>query len=291
VSNQIAAVVTPVLNGARWIEETMRSVLNQSAVRSGRVRLRYVVMDGGSTDGTVDIVRAVGADLVELVSEKDSGMYGALAKGFKKVAAGSDVCAYLNAGDLWHQDALDVVLEAFEIAGVDWLSGYRVAYNKAGQIVHLRLPFRYRNRLVAAGRYGASLPAIQQESTFWRGSLMQVVDLDRLASFQLAGDYYLWRSFSDRATLHTIAAVLGGFRLHGGHLSDARSAYAAEVSEMTNRARVADKFFEYFDRIAWRAPDDVKKALGRGQMLRYDLGTGAWVKGKARRLPAHHAPA
>jgi glycosyltransferase involved in cell wall biosynthesis len=289
VSEPIAAVVTPVRNGARWIEQTIRSVLEQTAVRSGRVSLRYIVMDGGSTDGTQDIVREVGGDAVELVSERDAGMYAALAKGFRRVANDSDVCAYLNAGDLWHTGALDVVLDVMQLADVEWVSGYRVAYNAAGQIVHVTLPAAYRPRLIATGAYGRSLPSIQQESTFWRGSLLKAVDLDRLRKFRLAGDYYLWRCFSERATLYTVAALLGGFRMHGSHLSAARASYAAEVQAMTRRPTAYDRAICSLDRPVWVAPDAVKKALGRSQILRYDVKKQCWTKGGAHRLATHHS--
>ena len=283
----VAAVVTPVRNGAAWIEQTMRSVLDQTAVCSGRARLRYIVMDGGSTDGTQDIVRAVGGNAVELVSERDAGMYAALAKGFRQVAGDSDVCAYVNAGDLWHLGALDVVLDVLQLPGVDWVSGYRVAYNAAAQIVHVTLPSTYRARLIATGAYGTTLPSIQQESTFWRSSLLESVDLDHLADFRLAGDYYLWRCFAERTTLYTVAALLGGFRMHGGHLSGARATYAAEVRSMTRRPGFSDRVIGCLDRPIWVAPDGVKKALGRHQILRYDVAKDSWTKGGTRRLPTH----
>lgn len=283
----VAAVVTPVRNGAAWIEQTMRSVLDQTAVRSGRVSLRYIVMDGGSTDGTPEIVRAVGGDAVQLISEQDAGMYAALAKGLRQVAEGSDICAYLNAGDLWQPGALDVVLDVFELPGVDWVSGYRVAYNAAAQIVHVALPSTYRARLIATGAYGTALPSIQQESTFWQSWLLEAVDLDLLASFRLAGDYYLWRCFAERTPLYTVAALLGGFRMHGEHLSGARARYAAEVSSMTRRPGFGDRVVGALDRPVWVAPDSVKKAIGRRQMLRYDVRNESWTKGGTRRLPTH----
>jgi len=244
-------------------------------------------MDGGSTDGTPDLVRAIGGDAVELVSERDAGMYSALAKGFRRVSDGSDICAYLNAGDLWHAGALDVVLDVFQLPGVDWVSGYRVAYNAAAQVVHVALPSTYRARLIATGAYGTSLPSIQQESTFWRSSLLETVDLDHLADFRLAGDYYLWRCFAERTTLYTVAALLGGFRMHGGHLSGARAHYAAEVRSMTRRPGIYDRAIGSLDRPIWVAPDGVKKALGRGRILRYNVQKECWTKGGTRRLPTH----
>jgi glycosyltransferase involved in cell wall biosynthesis len=272
----VVGIVTPVFNGEAWIQETVSSVLDQSAFRSGRVDLRYVVVDGGSTDDTVAKVRAISDERVRVVSEKDTGMYDALAKGFRLVSGGSTVCAYLNAGDLWHKNALDIVLDVMAIPGVHWVCGYHVAFNKRGDIIYLRLPFRFRTRLIETGSYLDNLPPIQQESTFWRTSLLESVDLDRLAQFQLAGDYYLWHCFSQTTKLRTISSFLGGFRVHGGHLSDARQQYRAEVDKIIRRPSIVDRAIRSLDRIIWRLPDPAKKFLSGGQILRYDLVDERW---------------
>jgi glycosyltransferase involved in cell wall biosynthesis len=276
MNKPIAAVVTPVFNGGEWIQDTVLSILDQSAVRSGRVDLRYVVMDGGSTDDTIAKVDEISDQRVTVVSATDNGMYDALAKGFRLVAEGSTVCAYLNAGDLWHEKALDIVLDVMAIPGVHWVCGYQVAYNKRGDIIHLRLPFRFRSRLIQTGSYLDFLPPIQQESTFWRTSLLESVDLNRLAEFRLAGDYYLWHCFSRVALLRTINSVLGGFRLHGGHLSDARQQYRAELATIIRRPSLVDRATRSLDRVIWRLPDRAKKGLSGGQILRYDLADERW---------------
>ena len=99
----LVSVITPCFNAEKYIAETIESVLANTAFRSGAARLEYLVFDGGSTDRTCEIVRGLIAQVdlpgvrLELVSEKDGGMYEALAKGMRR-ATGS-IFAYLNAGE------------------------------------------------------------------------------------------------------------------------------------------------------------------------------------------------
>ena len=65
-------IVTPCLNAERLIGETMKSVIEQSALESGRVRLEYWIVDGGSTDRTVEIARSHASEAVHVISEPES---------------------------------------------------------------------------------------------------------------------------------------------------------------------------------------------------------------------------
>jgi glycosyltransferase involved in cell wall biosynthesis len=270
------AVVSPVFNGARWIGRTIESVLNQTALVSGRADIDYVIVDGGSTDESVGEVLRVAGDHVRLVSEPDRGMYDALAKGWRLNSGSATVCAYLNAGDIWHESALDVVLDVFESTPASWVCGYHVIYNREAQITSARLPFRYRKSLIQAGFYGTWLPHVQQESTFWSGDLMERVDLDDLRRFRLAGDYFLWMSFAEAAELYVVGAILGGFRTHGGHLSSALPEYREEVRSLCRSPKPTECMRALADMGLWHAPDRVKKRFNRRQLLRYDHEYNDW---------------
>jgi FkbM family methyltransferase len=104
-------IVTPCFNAGKYIHETIESVLNQRAVLSGRVGLEFIICDGKSSDNTVAIAQSFNHPAVTIVSEKDQGMYEALAKGL--VRATGDICAYLNAGDVYAPAAFDAVLDIF----------------------------------------------------------------------------------------------------------------------------------------------------------------------------------
>jgi glycosyltransferase involved in cell wall biosynthesis len=268
-------VVTPVRNAAGHLRQTAHSVLRQTAVSSGRADLEYIIVDGDSDDGTADVARCF--DRARVISGPDAGMYDALRKGFSARRSEPTVCAYLNAGDLWHETALDLVLDVFEQReDVAWVTGYRSAITPEGYFISIAQPFAYSSDLILSGSYGRALPSIQQESTFWRGGLLAHVDMDRLADFRLAGDYYLWTTFARETHLYVLSALLGGFRMHGGHLSAARTAYDVERAEATGGRR-ASRHRELLHQVMWSLPDPLKKAFGGNGVLSYCRQTGRWA--------------
>ncbi|HYO47098.1 MAG TPA: glycosyltransferase family 2 protein, partial [Gemmatimonadota bacterium] len=108
------SVVTPSLNQARFIEQTLRSVLDQKYPN-----LEYIVIDGGSTDGTVDILRRYESRLEHWISEPDLGQADAINKGF--VMATGEICSFLNSDDLYVPGALTRVAADFaEGNGREW---------------------------------------------------------------------------------------------------------------------------------------------------------------------------
>jgi glycosyltransferase involved in cell wall biosynthesis len=113
----IISVVTPSYNQARFIERTIQSVLSQE----GNFEIDYFVADGGSNDGTLDILKRH-SDRLRYVSEPDRGPTDAIAKGFR--AARGDIVAWLNSDDVYCPGALQRVKEAFEAAPqARWLCG------------------------------------------------------------------------------------------------------------------------------------------------------------------------
>src|SRR5260370_41279802 len=88
-------IVTAVRNGACYIEDTIRSVISQ-----GYPNLEYIVVDGVSADGTLDIIRKYESHLASWVSQPDKGVYDALNTGFARST--SDIMGSLNASDLLH---------------------------------------------------------------------------------------------------------------------------------------------------------------------------------------------
>jgi glycosyltransferase involved in cell wall biosynthesis len=103
------SVITPTFNSARFLEDTIRSVLMQ---RDSGVDLEYIVVDGGSTDGTTDIVRKWSGQINQSISEKDRGPADAINKGLR--LATGEALAWLNGDDLYHPEALARALETLE---------------------------------------------------------------------------------------------------------------------------------------------------------------------------------
>ena len=101
-------VVTPTLNSEKYLEQMLKSGLQQK----GNFQLQWIVVDGGSTDGTLEILKSIGDPRLQWTSEPDSGQSAAINKGLK--SASGDIVAWLNGDDLYADGALGAVAEAFE---------------------------------------------------------------------------------------------------------------------------------------------------------------------------------
>jgi glycosyltransferase involved in cell wall biosynthesis len=151
-------IITPSFNQAGFIEKTLRSVLDQ-----GYENLEYIVVDGGSTDGSVDVIRRYEDRLAWWVSEPDGGQTDALNKGLRR--ASGDVIAYINSDDHYLPGAFDVAVDALARSGALWACGVCQFADPAGRVDHLWRPQLPRN-----GRYFWILDpwGVPQPSTFWR---------------------------------------------------------------------------------------------------------------------------
>jgi glycosyltransferase involved in cell wall biosynthesis len=202
------SLVTPVYNSAKYIEQTIQSVLGQNYPD-----LEYFIIDGGSTDGTVDIIRNYEAQISGWLSEPDNGMYDALNKGFARTSG--EVMGWISATDQLHTGGLAVVGSVFrDLSEVEWITGRPTGFNDEGMTtVVLDLPhwshFRF---LAGANRY------IQQESTFWRRSLWERAGSRMDSSRRNCADFELWVRFFRYAKLYPVDALIGGFRAHGDSL-------------------------------------------------------------------------
>ena len=108
-------LVTPSFNQGQYLEQTLRSVLDQ-----GYPNLEYIVVDGGSTDDSVEITKRYADRLAWWVSEKDAGQSDALDKGFAR--ATGEVFGYINSDDVLYPGALDAVAKAYA-QGARWIVG------------------------------------------------------------------------------------------------------------------------------------------------------------------------
>ena len=205
-------VVTPSFQQGRYLEATMRSVLDQQGVR-----LDYIVQDGGSTDRTVDLLRRYAPRLKHWASEPDDGQAAAILRGCDKMEAGpDDIMAYLNSDDLLMPGAARFVAEYFaRHPEADLIYGHRVLIDEAGKEV---------GRWLAPRRSCDNLrmqDLVPQETLFWRKRIWdRVGGIDR--SFHFALDWDLLIRFSDAgARFVRLPWFLGLFRLHAHQKSQA----------------------------------------------------------------------
>jgi glycosyltransferase involved in cell wall biosynthesis len=198
------ALITPVFNSVRYIEQTIRSVLAQ-----GYPNLDYFVVDGGSTDGTLDVIRKYESQISGWISEPDNGMYDALNKGFARTSG--EIMGWISATDQLHSGGLAVLGGVFrEFPDVEWITGRPTWFNEEGMTIKvLDLQRWSRSRFLAgANRY------IQQESTFWRRSLWEQAGGYADASRRMSSDLELWARFFRHAQIYPVDALIAGFRLH-----------------------------------------------------------------------------
>lgn len=128
-NNPLVSVVTVVYNGEKYLEQTIQSVINQSY---GNVE--YIVIDGGSTDGTLDIIKKYEDQIDYWVSEKDKGIYDAMNKGIQ-VATGEFI-AFINADDWYEKNAIEHVIKAYnQKKNTDFFYGNLSYIKKNGEVV------------------------------------------------------------------------------------------------------------------------------------------------------------
>jgi glycosyltransferase involved in cell wall biosynthesis len=271
------SIVTPCLNSENGIAETIESVLKQTAILSGRAELEYLVCDGISTDSTVTLARSYGDPRLQIISEHDSGMYDALAKGLSRVTG--DIVAYINAGDYYHKCAFDIALDMAE-KGIEWFTGFQIIYTENSYVVDVTCPFIYRRAFIMKGMYdGICLPFIQQESVFWSKRLNNAIDFAKLKTFKLAGDYFLWHTFAHLSNLHIAAGYVGGFKVEQDQLSSNKDGYRSEIRNIIGNnspPTMLDWVIRYIDRKIWLLPAKVKKRFNPRGIALYDWKLNQW---------------
>ena len=213
------SIVTPSCNQGQFLEEAIQSVLTQEYPN-----LEYVVIDGGSSDSSVETIQKYENRLTYWVSEPDQGQYDAINKGFTHTTG--EIMAWLNSDDKYLPRAFSVVADIFSAyPEIEWITSvHPVSWNERGQAVAVdftggfsRQSFFKGGNFPGKGSYGRRW--IQQESTFWRRSLWERAGGRLETSLKLAADFELWARFFQQAELYGVSALLGGFRAHGNQLS------------------------------------------------------------------------
>lgn len=119
------SIITVVHNGAEFIRDCIESILTQTYTN-----IEYIVIDGNSTDGTVDIVNSYGTKIAQFLSEPDKGLYDAMNKGISR--ATGDVIGFLNADDFYrHRRVIENMVSTFEKTGSDAVYGDMVYVDRA----------------------------------------------------------------------------------------------------------------------------------------------------------------
>jgi glycosyltransferase involved in cell wall biosynthesis len=219
----LVSVITPSFNQARYLEQTMRSVLEQDYPH-----IEYIVIDGASMDGSVDIIRKYKSRLAYWASEKDSGQAEAVNKGLAR--ATGEIVAWLNSDDYYLSGAVSSAVKILEEnQNVILVYGDMLAVDENGQTINLM-------------KYGqlslADLLCFQiigQPSVFFRrGALQKAGLLDTTFHFLL--DHHLWIRMAAQGKILHVSQVWSAARYH---------------AEAKNRAKAAEFGHEAFRMLEW----------------------------------------
>jgi glycosyltransferase involved in cell wall biosynthesis len=226
------SIVTPTYNQVDFLEETIISVLSQ-----GYPSLEYIIIDGGSDDGSVDVIKKYEKYLHYWVTEPDLGQYDAINKGFSHSTG--EIMAWINSDDVFGNWAFRAIGQIFSMnPKVEWVTTlFPLILDADGVLSSCFESQGYSKNSFYEGRHCGLYPHkklryIQQESTFWRRSLWEKSGACLTDRFPLAGDFELWARFFQYAKLFCAPIPLSGFRVHEGQKSQRIELYLKECANV-----------------------------------------------------------
>lgn len=225
------SILTSVLNGADFLADAVQSVQRQSWPD-----LEHLIIDAGSVDGSLDIVKTAMRDdpRIRLFERPGETLYQSIIWGLSH--SSGDMLGWLNADDLLPPWALAAVAHFVEADKQRlWVSGLPGCWDRNGILRYVRPEAQRPQSLIRQGWFHKDLLGfIQQESVFFQRSLFDALsetEKKEIANAKLAGDFMLWKRFARRAPLWTAPTALGGFRRHGANMSENRmEEYMREVA-------------------------------------------------------------
>jgi len=247
------SIVTPSYNQSRFIEETIRSVLLQEYPN-----FEYIVIDGGSTDGSVEVIKKYGENIDYWISKPDSGQADAINKGFAR--ATGDILCWLNSDDMLTKNALSYVAEAWQKHGPNIIvTGGCIEYRKNDkQNVHFpRFQKRYDVKcelpisaiLDLSNEWIQGKFFYQPEVFFPRLAYEEVGRIDDTLFYAM--DYDLWARFALNGVMVVVLEKpLAYFRFHSLQKTSNRIPMLKETISVADRYLKNDiKLIKQVDRI------------------------------------------
>ncbi len=272
------SVITPSFNQGRFLEKTIRSILDQAYPN-----LEYIIMDGGSTDESVPTIRKYESHLACWESTPDGGQYDAIQKGFDR--SSGEIMAYLNSDDLYFPWTLQVVAEIFaRFPEVEWLTtSYTSATPSDAQfpLIFNRCNRSRRRFFETRGKLLRQRHFLQQEATFWRRRLWEKAGGRLDTGLKYAGDFELWSRFYEHASPVTVHIPLAMFRIHSEQKTASLEKYISEAEKVLSRYPppfwLPALFIRFLNLIYRRAQLDANWFGARSDRVEYRINEAKWV--------------
>lgn len=268
-SNPVISLVTCSFQHGRYLEQAIRSVLDQ-----GYPALEYIVIDGGSTDQSAEVIRRYGSALAYWVSEPDRGQTDALIKGFRR--SSGEICGWLCSDDLLLPGALRTVAEFFS-RHPEVMAAYGDALwiDAEGHFLRAKREIGF-NRFVFLHDHNY----VPQPSMFWRRALYEAVaGLD--PEFDLAMDADLWERFSAQTRIAHIPRYLSCMRFYPEQKTRARRCEGRHEDEVIRgraHSLATPSLVRTLLRLAARSVRISAKALAGGYTARVPREHLVWLE-------------
>ena len=224
-------IITVCLNSVDTIERTIKSVLNQN-----NAKIEYIIVDGGSQDGTLDIIRSYSENITYWCSEQDNGIYDAMNKGIAR--ATGDIISFLNSSDWYEQGIFEAIQNEFEKGKSDIVCG-RLRYIKNDHIIGESSCVKSEKDIYVQMIY--SHPAM-----FVKKALFEQYGVFD-TNYKICADYdWLLRVYNKGANISFIDCVCTNFSLGG---ISSKKECADETREVCVKNLPEQKYDQYYSRI------------------------------------------
>ncbi len=205
-SQPLVSIITPSFNNVGTIEDTIKSVLNQDYPN-----IEYIVIDGGSNDGTLDVVKTYSDKISKIVSEPDKGIYDAMNKGI--ALAMGDIIGIINSDDFYASDyVISKVAEVMEKEKIDccWGDIFYVDYNETKKVVRRWYSSEYKEGKFQSGWHPPHSAFFVKKDVYLKYGTFNT-------EFSIAADYELMLRLLEKYKISSyyIPEVLVNMRIGG----------------------------------------------------------------------------
>jgi len=247
----IVSIITPSFNQARYLEQTIQSVLTQDYPH-----IEYLVLDGGSTDSSVELIKKYEDRFAYWISEKDSGQAEAINKGLSR--AKGQIIAWLNSDDYYLPYTVSAVVRVFEEnPDLVMVYGNMLAVDEQGQTINL---LKYKQLSLEDL---LCFQIIGQPSTFFRRTALEKAGLlDTSLHFLL--DHHLWLRIAQQGEILHVPQTWSAARYHAGAKNRAKAAeFGREAFRILDWVKSQPGLMEAVSRVERRARASVQRVDAR----------------------------